>query len=146
MISDEDGIESCVPCGFLGYPVPEYGAEKKIDLAYSTKFDDSIKSKRQYFGLNSDILDEDILNYKGENAYNNKTFDFNTAANKDIVLKAKWEKVSQNNANESTDTNLDSSKKIIIIIIISSIILILIITLIIFKNIKKKINKAKIKQ
>ena len=76
MISDEDGIESCVPCGFLGYPVPEYGAEKKIDLAYSTKFDDSIKSKRQYFGLNSDILDEDILNYKGENAYNNKTFDF----------------------------------------------------------------------
>ena len=23
MISDEDGIESCVPCGFLGYPVPE---------------------------------------------------------------------------------------------------------------------------
>lgn len=74
---------------------------------------------------------------------NNKTFDFNTAANKDIVLKAKWEKVSQNNANESTDTNLDSSKKIIII---SSIILILIITLIIFKNIKKKINKAKIKQ
>ena len=76
MISDEDGIESCVPCGFLGYPVPEYGAEKKIDLAYNTKFDDSIKPKRQYFGLNSDILDEDILNYKGENAYSNKTFDF----------------------------------------------------------------------
>ena len=76
MISDEDGIESCVPCGFLGYPVPEYGAEKKIDLAYNTKFDDSIKPKRQYFGLNSDILDEDILNYKGEKAYSNGTFDF----------------------------------------------------------------------
>lgn len=76
MLSDEDGIESCVPCGFLGYPVPEFGAEKKIDLAYNTKFDDSIKPKRQYFGLNSDILDEDIVNYKGEEAYSNGTYDF----------------------------------------------------------------------
>lgn len=75
MISDEDGIESCVPCGFLGYPVPEYSAEKKIDLAYNTKFDDSIKPKRQYFGLNSDILDEDIVNYKGVAAYNNVKYD-----------------------------------------------------------------------
>lgn len=75
MISDEDGIESCVPCGFLGYPVPEYSAEKKIDLAYNTKFDDSIKPKRQYFGLNSDILDEDIVNYKGVAAYNNAKYD-----------------------------------------------------------------------
>lgn len=75
MISDEDGIESCVPCGFLGYPVPEYSAEKKIDLAYNTKFDDSIKPKRQYFGLNSDILDEDVVNYKGVAAYNNVKYD-----------------------------------------------------------------------
>lgn len=75
MISDEDGIESCVPCGFLGYPVPEYSAEKKIDLAYNTEFDDSIKPKRQYFGLNSDILDEDIVNYKGVAAYNNAKYD-----------------------------------------------------------------------
>ena len=75
MLSDEDGIESCVPCGFLGYPVPEYGANKKIDLAYNTKFDDSIKPKRQYFGLNSEILDEDILNYKGEVAYSNGRYD-----------------------------------------------------------------------
>lgn len=75
MISDEDGIESCVPCGFLGYPVPEYGTEKKIEIAYNTKFDDSIKPKRQYFGLNSDILDEDIVNYKGVAAYNNAKYD-----------------------------------------------------------------------
>ena len=76
MLSDEDGVESCVPCGFLGYPVPEFGAGKKIDIAYNTKFDDSVKAKRQFFGLNSDILDEDILNYKGEEAYSNGTFDF----------------------------------------------------------------------
>ena len=75
---------------------------------------------------------------------NNKTFDFNTVVNKDIVLKAKWEKVSQSNDNESTDTNLNSSKKIIMIIFL--IILILIIVLIVFKNIRKKRNKDELKQ
>lgn len=71
-ISDEDGIESCVPCGFLGYPMPTYGEENaRIDMAYNTAYDDSVKPKRQYFGLNSGILDEDVLNYKGVNAYNN---------------------------------------------------------------------------
>ena len=69
-ISDEDGVESCVPCGFLGYPVPTYGKDR-IDLAYNTQFRDSIKPKRQYFGLNSDILDVDVLNYKGVTAYSN---------------------------------------------------------------------------
>lgn len=75
LISDEEGVDSCVPCGILGYPVPEAGASDKIELAYNTKYDDEIKPKRQYFGLNSDILDEDILNYKGATAYNNVKFD-----------------------------------------------------------------------
>lgn len=75
LISDEDGVESCVPCGFLGYPMPKYGCEKRIDLAYNTQWDDTIKPKRQYFGLNSDILDEDVLNYKGVNAYSNAKYD-----------------------------------------------------------------------
>ena len=76
-IANEDGVESCVPCGFLGYPMPTYGAKgsgnkpSRIDIAYNTVFDDTIKPKRQYFGLNSEILDEDILNYKGVSSYNN---------------------------------------------------------------------------
>lgn len=75
MMSDEDGIESCIPCGFLGYPIPDYSCGKKIDLAYNTIFDDTIKPKRQYFGLNEEILDVDILNYKGVQAYSNGKFD-----------------------------------------------------------------------
>lgn len=75
LISNEDGVESCVPCGFLGYPMPNYDCGKRIDLAYNTQWDDTVKSKRQYFGLNSDILDEDVLNYKGVNAYNNAKYD-----------------------------------------------------------------------
>ena len=70
-ISKEDGVESCVPCGFLGYPIPKYDNTDGINIAYNTVFDDTIKPKRQYFGLNNKILDEDILNYKGVKAYNN---------------------------------------------------------------------------
>ncbi len=69
-ISEEDGVESCVPCGFLGYPMPKYGGER-IDVAYNTEFNDFIKPKRQYFGLNRDILDVDVLNYNGVTAYAN---------------------------------------------------------------------------
>ena len=69
-ISEEDGIESCIPCGFLGYPMPKYGGER-IDVAYNTEFNDFIKPKRQYFGLNRDILDVDVLSYKGVTAYAN---------------------------------------------------------------------------
>lgn len=78
LISDEDGVESCVPCGFLGYPMPKYDCDKRIDLAYTTQWDDTVKSKRQYFGLNSEILDEDVLNYKGVDAYNNEKYDADT--------------------------------------------------------------------
>ena len=44
-------------------------------LSKSQFFDDSIKPKRQYFGLNGKILDQDILNYKGVTAYNNANGD-----------------------------------------------------------------------
>lgn len=74
-ISEEDGVESCVPCGFLGYPMPKYGGDERIDIAYNTEFNDFIKPKRQYFGLNRDILDVDVLNYKGVTAYSNANGD-----------------------------------------------------------------------
>lgn len=64
-VSKEEGVETSVPCGYLGYPVPTYTVGK-LEMAYNTVFDTTIKPKRQYFGLNSYILDEDILNYKGK--------------------------------------------------------------------------------
>ena len=70
-IAEEDGIESCVPCGHLGYPMPKYGCDSVLEMAYNRFFDDSVKPRRQYFGLNSNILDVDILNYKGVDAYDN---------------------------------------------------------------------------
>ena len=67
--SNEEGIDDCVPCGFLGYPVPKYGTDCGLTMNYNTVYDNTIKPKRQYFGLNDEVLDYDILNYKGVDAY-----------------------------------------------------------------------------
>lgn len=78
-MSGSEGAEDCVPAGFLGYPMPLYGANARVEMAYNTKFNFDIKAKRQYFGLNSDILDVDVLNYKGKDIYSNGTDDANPA-------------------------------------------------------------------
>ena len=67
--SNEEGIDNCVPCGFLGYPIPKYGTDSGITLEYNVYYDNNIKPKRQYFGLNSNVIDYDVLNYKGKDAY-----------------------------------------------------------------------------
>ena len=67
--SKEEGIDDCVPCGFLGYPIPKYETECGITMNYNTVYDNTIKPKRQYFGLNDEVLDYDVLNYKGVDAY-----------------------------------------------------------------------------
>lgn len=74
-LSDEEGVDECVPCGFLGYPIPKYGTESGIAMDYNTIYDNTIKPKRQYFGLNDEVLDYDVLNYKGVNAYSDGTGD-----------------------------------------------------------------------
>ena len=73
--SNEEGVDDCVPCGFLGYPVPKYGTPCGLTMNYNTVYDNTIKPKRQYFGLNDEVLDYDILNYKGVNAYNDNLGD-----------------------------------------------------------------------
>lgn len=67
-ISKEEGVDGSVPCGFIGYPVPTYGVGR-LEMKYNTLFDTGIKPKRQYFGLNNKVLDEDVLTYKGVTNY-----------------------------------------------------------------------------
>ena len=67
--SNEEGIDDCVPCGFLGYPIPKYGTVCGITMNYNTVYDNTVKPKRQYFGLNDEVLDYDVLNFKGVDAY-----------------------------------------------------------------------------
>ena len=73
-IIENDMTRNCVPAGFLGYPVRNYGEELQAPtLTYNRFYDEDIKEKRQYFGL-SDItgVDVDMLSYKGKNAYNDE--------------------------------------------------------------------------
>lgn len=82
-VIENDMTETCVPCGFLGYPVRTYGDATVIDgphttvvpviapeFNYNVNYYDDIREKRQFFGL-SDItgVDIDMLYYKGKDAY-----------------------------------------------------------------------------
>ena len=69
-VIENDMTEQCVPAGFLGYPVRSYDGAIAPSFRYNTEYDETIKAKRQYFGL-SDIagVDYDMLTYKGKNAY-----------------------------------------------------------------------------
>ncbi len=71
-MADNEDIRNNIPAGFLGYPMPEYGEGRHpFEMAYNTEFNAAIKPKRQYFGLNKNVLDADILAYKGRYFYDN---------------------------------------------------------------------------
>lgn len=84
-INENDKTRLSIPAGFLGYPVRDTeggtmvvksGEKPKMQrpyFLYNTNVDDDIRINRQYFGI-SDItgIDEDILRYKGVEAYNDQ--------------------------------------------------------------------------
>ena len=71
---EDEMTRNCVPAGFLGYPTRNYKiASSNIALPYfkyNKMYNENIKDRKQYFGL-SDLtgVDEDMLNYKGRDAY-----------------------------------------------------------------------------
>ena len=82
-VNETDLTQVSIPAGFLGYPVRHYDGvcvmkngktQPKVSkpyLAYNTNIDEDIRVNKQYFGL-SDLtgIDEDVLRYKGAEAYN----------------------------------------------------------------------------
>lgn len=82
-VNETDKTKISVPAGFLGYPVRCFdgamvniGDEKQPNVQspyfqYNTNVDEEIRINKQYFGI-SDLtgIDEDILRYKGVEAYN----------------------------------------------------------------------------
>lgn len=80
-INKNDRVKSSIPCGFLGYPVRDYsglvpgtqitGIVKQPILQYNINVDSDIRARKQFFGLsNITGIDEDIVSYKGVEAYN----------------------------------------------------------------------------
>ena len=82
-VNETDKTRLSVPAGFLGYPVRCFGGamvnigddeQPKVQspyFQYNTNVDEEIRINKQYFGI-SDLtgIDEDILRYKGVEAYN----------------------------------------------------------------------------
>lgn len=85
-VNETDKTKISVPAGFLGYPVRDYGGTmietskvlgdgveelQKPFLQYNVNIDEDIRIRKQYFGM-SDLMgiDEDVLKYKGSEAYN----------------------------------------------------------------------------
>ena len=87
-VNETDKTKVSIPCGFLGYPVRNYegtlpassnavtypsGVTKleKPFLQYNTNIYDEIRVKKQYFGMSDLVgIDDDLLRYKGVEAYN----------------------------------------------------------------------------
>lgn len=70
-VIENEMTENCVPAGFLGYPIRVYNDGLIAPyFTYNRFYDEDVKEKKQYFGL-SDItgIDEDMLSYKGKQAY-----------------------------------------------------------------------------
>ena len=70
-VIENEMTANCVPAGFLGYPVRDYGNSVIAPFfTYNTIYDSDVRERKQYFGL-SDItgVDVDMLNYKGKKAY-----------------------------------------------------------------------------
>ena len=81
-VNETDKTKLSIPAGFLGYPVRcfdgtiviEEGEQPNLTkpyFQYNTNVDSEIRINKQYFGI-SDMtgIDEDILRYKGVEAYN----------------------------------------------------------------------------
>ncbi len=79
-VNENDKTKQSIPAGFMGYPVRNYEngitiqnvstKPKKPFFQYNTNVDADIRINKQYFGIsNITGIDEDILKYKGVEAY-----------------------------------------------------------------------------
>lgn len=96
MASDED-LSGNVPCGFLGFPMPSYGCNEKVAVEYYKKYNPSVRSRKQYFGLNNEIIDTDILKYKGVACYDENGDIVPDKLTKGFHMDSSFERITDNN-------------------------------------------------
>ena len=106
-VNETDKTKISVPAGFLGYPVRCFdgamvniGDEKQPKVQspyfqYNTNVDEEIRINKQYFGI-SDLtgIDEDILRYKGVEAYNELSEGLSPCFHLDSRILEKREKIN----------------------------------------------------
>ena len=85
-VNETDKTKVSIPAGFLGYPVRDYegllpasNASSNMEgitlqkpfLQYNTNIDEDLRIRKQYFGMSDLVgIDDDLLKYKGVEAYN----------------------------------------------------------------------------
>ena len=70
-VIENEMTETCVPCGFLGYPVQKFGEFGLPNFTYNKEYVETIRPNKQCFGLsNIKGVDVDMLHYKGVDTYN----------------------------------------------------------------------------
>lgn len=120
-INEDDITMQSIPCGFLGYPVRNYNGLGLYEFAnpneklttplkqpyvkFNTNIDDEIRIKKQYFGMSDLVgIDEDILSYKGVEAYNDDPDYLTPCFHLDArILNGKPEPVQENGVYYVTD-------------------------------------------
>lgn len=71
-MAEAEDLSNSIPAGFMGYPMPEYGTNKKVEMTYNVEYKKALKAKKQYFGLsNITGVDSDVFSYKGKIWYSN---------------------------------------------------------------------------
>lgn len=68
-VIENEMTETCVPCGFLGYPVQKFDDIATPSFTYNRMYDETVRPNKQCFGLSSKGVDVDMLYYKGVDAY-----------------------------------------------------------------------------
>lgn len=98
-VIENETTETCVPCGFMGYPVGTYIGDSATTInapsfTYNTTYDENVNANKQCFGL-SDLtgIDVDMLYYKGYDAYaanyaNGYTNGFHLDCNLEVLPKS----------------------------------------------------------
>lgn len=74
-VKSDEITETCIPAGFLGYPIREFTTTsktqfEKLDMGYNYIYKEDINVKKQYFGFSNLVgIDADIFRYKGKAVY-----------------------------------------------------------------------------
>lgn len=108
-VIENELTETCVPCGFLGFPLRKMEGFVTPSLVYNTQVYDSLKYNRQYFGM-SDLsgVDLDVLMYKGVNAYHetqHPDYGYTNGFHLDAYLNTEWE--NEKGEKQSIDYTVD---------------------------------------
>lgn len=111
-MADAEDLSNHIPAGFVGYPIPAYGktGDKRVKVSYYTEIQPEIKPKRQYFGINEQVLESDIFSYKGKGFYGKQEYLSNGFHLDSVLNKYESDKIMVDGASGYSFTTVSRNK------------------------------------